>query len=110
MIPQGVEVFVATLPVDMRYGIERLSGLVRERMKREPRSKAAVFVFVGKRRQSIKVLGWDGTGMVLWYKKLDAGLFEPPHPERAGDASVVISEVAFEALFAGLSTQVKAFH
>jgi transposase len=110
MIPQGVEVFVAVDPVDMRYGIERLGGIVRERMKREPRSKAAVFVFVGKRRQSIKVLGWDGTGMVLWYKKLDAGLFEPPGPARAGETSVLISEVAFEALFAGFSTQVRELH
>ena len=48
MIPQGVEVFVATEPVDMRYDMERLGGLVRERMRREPRSKRAVFVFVGR--------------------------------------------------------------
>ena len=39
MIPLGVEVFVATESVDMRYGFERLGGIVRERMRREPRSK-----------------------------------------------------------------------
>lgn len=102
MIPQGVEVFVATEPVDMRFGFERLGGLVRERMQREPRSRA-LFVFFGKRRQAVKVLSWDGTGMVLWYKKLDDGLFEVPRPERPGATSVTVSESAFEAIFAGLT-------
>jgi transposase len=105
VIPHGVEVFVAVEPVDMRFGFERLGGLVRERMQREPRSKA-LFVFFGKRRQTVKVLWWDGTGTVLWYKRLDRGLFEIPRPTTAGDASVAVSEAAFEALFAGLSTQV----
>jgi transposase len=69
LIPQGVEIFVAVEPVDMRLGFERLGGLVRERMRREPRSKSALFVFFGKRRRTVKVLGWDGTGTVLWYNQ-----------------------------------------
>lgn len=106
MIPQGVEIFVAVEPVDMRLGFERLGGIVRERMRREPRTKAALFVFIGKRRRTLKILGWDGTGTVLWYKRLDAGQFEIPRPAREGEASVVVSEATFEAIFAGLSTQV----
>ncbi|MFT3769616.1 MAG: IS66 family insertion sequence element accessory protein TnpB [Minicystis sp.] len=106
LIPQGVEIFVAVEPVDMRLGFERLGGLVRERMRREPRSKSALFVFFGKHRRTVKILAWDGTGTVLWYKRLDVGKFEIPRPEREGDASVVVSEAAFEAIFAGLSTRV----
>ena len=102
MIPVGVEVFVATDLIDMRYGFERLSGLVRERMGREPRSRA-LFVFIGKRRRSIKVLTWDGTGVVLYYKKLDTGLFELPLRSRPGEQSVRVSQAAFEAMIAGLS-------
>jgi transposase len=102
VIPQGVEIFVALEPVDMRFGFERLGGLVRERMRREPRSRA-LFVFFGKRRQSVKVLTWDGTGVVLWYKRLDRGLFEIPIPSRPGEQSVSVSETVFEALFSGLS-------
>ncbi|MFO0554487.1 MAG: IS66 family insertion sequence element accessory protein TnpB [Polyangiaceae bacterium] len=101
MIPQGVEIYVATEPVDMRFGFERLSGMVRELMKREPPSRA-LFVFFGKRRQSVKVLTWDGTGTVMFYKKLDYGLFEIPCAARPGETSVVVSEAVFEALFAGL--------
>ena len=48
MISQGLPIYVALEPVDMRMGYERLGGLVRERMRSEPRSKA-LFVFVGKR-------------------------------------------------------------
>jgi transposase len=105
VIPQGVEIFVAVEPVDMRLGFERLGGLVRERMRREPRSKA-LFVFFGRRRQTVKVLSWDGTGTVLWYKRLDHGTFEIPRPAGEGDASVVVSEATFEAIFAGLATRI----
>lgn len=101
MIPLGVEIFVATQPVDMRLGIERLGGLVRERMKREPRSRA-LFVFFAKHRQTVKLLWWDGTGSVLATKKLDRGLFEVPTPARLGDDCVVVSDALFEALLAGL--------
>jgi transposase len=104
VIPHGVEIFVAIEPVDMRLGFERLGALVRERMRREPRSKA-LFVFFGRRRQTVKVLSWDGTGTMLWYKRLDRGVFEIPRPAQEGDASVVVSETAFEAIFAGLSTR-----
>ena len=102
MIPHGVEIFVAVEPVDMRLGFERLGAVVRERMKREPRSKA-LFVFFGRRRQTVKVLTWDGTGIVLPYKRLDEGLFEIPRPDIAGATSVKVSEAAFEAIFAGLT-------
>src|SRR3954471_18052573 len=105
MIPHGGGFFVAARAVDMRLGFERLGGIVRERMRREPRSKA-LFVFFGRRRQTVKVLSWDGTGTILWYKKLEAGAFEIPRPAREGDASVVVSEAAFEAIFAGLATRI----
>jgi transposase len=102
MIPQGVEIFVAVEPVDMRLGFERLGAVVRERMKREPRSRA-LFVFFGRRRQTVKVLTWDGTGVVLMYKRLDAALFEIPRPDVVGATSVTVSEATFEAIFAGLT-------
>jgi transposase len=104
VIPLGSEVFVATEPVDMRYGIERLGGIVRERMQREPRTKKALFVFVGKRGTTLKMLWWDGTGTVLLSKRLDASTFELPKAREVGAASVVVSEAAFEALFNGLRT------
>lgn len=89
----------------MRLGFERLGALVRERMRREPRSRA-LFVFFGRRKQTMKVLSWDGTGVVVWYKRLDRGLFEIPRGDVPDAASVKVSEAAFEAIFAGLTTRV----
>jgi len=52
MIPAGVEIFVCTSPVDMRWSFDRLSGVVRERFGREPRG-GALFIFFGKRRNGV---------------------------------------------------------
>ena len=102
MMRQGVEVFVATEPVDMRYGFKRLCQLVRERMGREPRS-LAMFVFISKNGRSMKVLTWDGSGLILHYKKLDIGMFELPLPSGPNERSVQVSEAVFEAMFCGMS-------
>jgi transposase len=89
--------------VDMRYEFERLAGVVRERMKCEPRTRA-LFVFFGKRRHTVKILTWDGTGVVLVYKKLDRGVFEIPLPGPDGASTVSISETTLDSIFAGIHT------
>jgi len=101
MIAHGVPVYVALEPVDMRFGYERLGGLVRERMQAEPRSRA-LFVFVGKRGHTMKVLTWDGTGVIVVHKKLDAGKFELPRPTRVGDQHVIVSDAIFEVIYKGV--------
>lgn len=62
MIPHGVEVFVGVDPIDLRWGFERLSGVVAEKLGRSARS-GALFVFFGKRRSALKVMFWDGSGL-----------------------------------------------
>ena len=107
MIAQGLPIYVALEPVDMRFGSERLGSLVRERMRAEPRSRA-LFVFVGKRGHTMKVLTWDGTGAIVVHKKLDAGKFELPRATRAGDQHVVVSDALFEVIYKGVSTTPRA--
>ena len=88
-------------PVDMRFGFERLSGMVRERMGYEPRS-GALFVFVGKRRQLVKILFADATGICVFAKRLDRGVYSLPAAP-AGDVShVEIEAAALDALLDGL--------
>lgn len=101
MIPHGVEVFVALDLIDLRWGFHRLSGVVTERLGREARS-GALFVFFGKRRDAIKVLFFDGTGVCLFYKRLDAGTFRIPEAARDGDAAVQIEERALDDLLDGI--------
>lgn len=55
---------VATKPVDFRKGMEGLAALVREAMGADPFC-GAVYVFRAKRADRVKLIFWDGTGMVL---------------------------------------------
>jgi transposase len=101
VIPHGVEVFVALDLIDLRWGFHRLAGVVTERLGREARS-GALFVFFGKRRDAIKVLFFDGTGICLFYKRLDAGTFRVPEASREGDAVLQIEERALDDLLDGI--------
>ncbi len=97
MIPAGVQVFVALEPIDLRYGFERLAGLVRERIGYEARS-GALLVFVGRRRTATKILFFDGTGICLLYKKLDRGTFAWPELPSDGATHVEIDDATLETL------------
>lgn len=100
MIPHGVEIFMGIDPIDLRWGFDRLAGLVGERLGREARS-GALFVFFGKRRECLKILFFDGTGMCLFYKRLDAGTFRlPPVPD--GTTTLAIEERVLDDLLDGV--------
>jgi len=107
VIVQGLPIYVALEPVDMRCGAERLGALVRERMQAEPRSRA-LFAFVGKRGHSMKVLTWDGTGTIVIHKKLDAGRFELPRATGAGEQHVIVSDAIFEVIHKGVAVTPRA--
>lgn len=101
MIPAGVQVYVALEPVNMRYSFERLSGFVTSRIGYEARS-GALFVFFGKRRDALKVLFFDGSGMCQFYKRLDRGRFKLPDAPREGATHVEVDDASLEALLDGI--------
>lgn len=69
-----VRVLVATQPVDFRKGMEGLAALVRESMGADPFS-GTIFVFRAKRADRVKLILWDGTGLVLVSKRLEDDQF-----------------------------------
>ena len=71
---EGRRVFVYGEAIDMRKAFEGLGYLVRERMKRNI-IEGDLFVFVGRNRSRMKVLMFDGTGLVLVTKRLEKGRF-----------------------------------
>jgi transposase len=105
MIPHGVEVFIGLEPIDLRWGFDRLAGLVEERIGRKARC-GALFVFFGKRRTALKVLFSDGSGMCIFYKRLDKGTFRLPDPVEEGASSVVVEEGFLEDLLDGVEVEV----
>ncbi len=107
MIPHGVEVFVGLEPIDLRWSFDRLAGIVTERIGREARS-GALFVFFGKRRDALKVLFFDGTGMCVFYKRLDRGTFRLPEPTDEGAMTVEVDERVLDDLLDGIDVQPRA--
>jgi transposase len=64
MIPAGVKVFLASHPVDFRKGPDGLLALVREAGS-DPFS-GALYVFRANRADRVKIVWWDGTGVVVF--------------------------------------------
>lgn len=73
----STKIYLAAEPVDMRRGHDGLCALVRSVFDLDPYS-GQVFVFVGRRRDRVKVLYWDHGGFVLYYKRLAQGRFRVP--------------------------------
>lgn len=69
--------FLWPLATDMRKSFTGLCGIVQSRMNGKLLS-GDVFVFINRKRDRIKLLCWDRTGFVIWYKCLEAGTFELP--------------------------------
>lgn len=101
MIPHGVEVFVALDTIDLRWSFDRLGALVADRLGREVRG-GALFVFFGRRRDAVKIIFADETGLCLFYKRLDRGTFRVPDPVHEGDLVVAIEERALDDLLDGI--------
>ena len=81
LLPPGVKVHLAFGYIDMRKGMDSLSVLVQEVLQQDPFS-GHLFVFRGRKANLIKIVFWDGTGLCLFTKRLEQGVFLwPPHIE-----------------------------
>jgi transposase len=97
--PSGqIRVMVATRPVDFRKGAEGLAALVRETLRADPFS-GVVWVFRAKRADRVKLVFWDGTGVVLVSKRLEQGQFRWP---KVQDGVMRLSAAQLQALLEGL--------
>jgi transposase len=88
-------------PTDMRKGFNGLSGIVSNILQDNPRS-GEVFIFVNKTRDKIKLLQWQDSGFVLYYKRLEQGTFELPQYEEL-EGSIVLSYTKMAMMVDGLS-------
>lgn len=95
---QRLPIVVATRPVDFRCGHQALALIVQEQLKLDPHSGVTV-IFRSKRGDRLKILVWDGSGLVLIYKRLEQGSFAWP---KIQDGVMRLSRAQYEALFEGL--------
>ena len=65
-VPAGVRVLVATKPVDFRRGADSLAAVAKKKLQPDPFS-GTIFVFRSKRADRLKILAWDGSGLILYW-------------------------------------------
>lgn len=91
---QTTRIWLAVEATDMRCGFDRLAERVSSVISQEPLS-GHLFVFASRRHERLKILTWDRDGYVLWYKRLEAGVFKLPRVEQgARSVELRASELA----------------
>src|SRR6201987_2186784 len=76
-VAAGLPALGGSKPVGFRKGPDGLAALVREGHGEDPFS-GTIFVFRCKRADRVKILAWDGSGLVLFWKRLEHGAFRWP--------------------------------
>jgi len=94
----GLRIFLASQPIDFRKGMDGLAAHVANSFALDPFS-SAIYVFRSRRADRLKLLVWDGTGLVLVMKRMNGRRFTWPKPQ---SGPVTLSKVQFDALFEGI--------
>jgi transposase len=95
LLPPGVKVHLALGYIDMRKGIDGLAMLVQGVLRQDPFT-GHLFVFRGRTRANlIKIVFWDGTGLCLFTKRLEHGVFLwPPSVEPGETLSLTSTQLS----------------
>jgi transposase len=96
----ATRIYLAPGATDMRKGFEGLYGLVRDRLQCDPLS-GHVFLFANARRNRMKLMFWDTTGLWVCAKRLEKGCFRWPELGE-GQSKVVLSHEQFAMLLGGI--------
>ena len=82
----STRIWLATAPAEMRCGFDRLAELAKAVTNQNPMD-GHLFLFRSRGRDRLKILLWERDGFVLWYKRLEEGVFKMPRID--GDAKSV---------------------
>jgi transposase len=98
--PASVKVHLAVEPVDMRKSFNGLFAVAAEKLGESP-LEGSLFVFSNRRRDRLKILFWDGTGLWVLAKRLEKGRFSWPS-SGSGSAKIALRAEAFAQLVCGV--------
>ncbi len=91
---QSARIWLAAEATDMRCGFDRLAERVKVVIGEDPQS-GHLFVFRSRRGDRLKILVWERDGFLLWYKRLEVGVFKLPRmSEGARSVELRASELA----------------
>lgn len=97
MIRDNVRVWLATAPLDMRRGFDRLAEHVRAILSQDPLC-GHLFVFGNRSRERLKILWWDNNGYCIYYKRIEKGTFQFPSSK---EKSIALSSAQLLKLLSG---------
>jgi transposase len=100
-LPPAVRIFLCTEPADMRRSFDGLALLVRQFLGADPLS-GHLFVFRNKLADRVKILYWDRDGLVIYYKRLEEGLFHFPVPGVGAEHGLEIRAAELAMLLDGV--------
>jgi len=95
MIPVtgSARLFLFRGPADMRKGFDGLSGMVEEHFS-ENLFTGALFIFLNRRLDRVKILYWDRDGLALWHKRLERGKFQMPADKEGASVELTTAELS----------------
>lgn len=97
----GLKIFVALEPCDMRKSFNGLHTAVHEKLSADPLS-GALFLFSNKKRNLMKILYWDGTGLWVLAKRLEKGTFSWPASASGAKNKIALTPQALAMLTDGI--------
>ena len=97
-LPSNTRVWIVAGHTDMRKGFDGLAALVQTALAENPFC-VHVFVFRGRRGDILKVLWFDGQGLMLLAKRLERGRFIWP---QATSGSVSLTPAQLSMLLEGI--------
>jgi len=97
----SLKIYLALAPTDMRKSFNGLTEIATEHLGQEL-VKEAIFAFVNKRRNRLKLLYFDGTGLWVAAKRLEEGTFSWPASNNANDQKLKLAPQALQLLLDGV--------
>ena len=103
----NVKIFLYRLPTDMRRSYDSLAAMASNELGEEPTS-GALFVFLNRQRNRIKILYYESGGFCIWMRRLEAGSF--PLPPGDGNKQLIDSGILAMLLDGLKVVKMKRFH
>lgn len=98
------KVYLALEPVDMRKQYDGLWALVEQHLKIDPFGRA-LFVFMNKDKNRVKILHWDGSGVWVFAKRLEKGRYSLPAATLDDPKKIDLTPEALTLLLSGIELE-----
>ncbi|PRP92415.1 IS66 Orf2 like protein [Enhygromyxa salina] len=100
-LPPSVRIYFALDPVDLRKGFGGLFNVTRSLLAEDP-MPGHLFVFINRRGNRAKILFWDRTGWIIYYKQIERGTFRAPKRPGLGEVKVEVEAAELMLILEGI--------